>query len=80
MKKQDLSKFSTDTLKQKELILKIVLAIFLGVLLILIGLLIFMISKGEINPLIAVPITLFPVLLISLKQLKDIRTEIQSRQ
>ena len=80
MNRQKLTELSIDELKQKKQTLKMVLNIFLGVLLILIGVLIFMVIRNGITPLIAVPFALLPVYLLSQKNLKTINTEIESRK
>ncbi len=80
MNQQKLTELSIDELKQKEQLTKIVLNIFLGVLLLLIGLLVFMIFRNGITPMIAVPIALLPVYLSSRKDLLTIRNEIKSRK
>jgi hypothetical protein len=74
------TKLSIDELKQKEKVLKIVLSMFVGVLTVLIGVLVFTIIYKGMTPLLAVPFALLPLLLFSLKSLKDIRAEIQARQ
>ncbi len=80
MKQNKLTELSIEDLKQKEQTLKIVLGMFVGVLIILVGVLIFIIVKNGITPLIAVPIALIPVLLYSKKNLDAIKTEIESRK
>jgi len=80
MHKQKLTELSINELKQKRQTLKIVLNFFSGVLLLLIGLLIFMIIRNGITPLIAVPIALLPVFILSQKNLKTINNEIESRK
>ncbi len=80
MKEQKLTELSINELKQKEQILIVVLNIFWVVLLLLIGVLIFMIFRNGITPLIAVPIVLIPIFLLSRKNLKSIRNEIESRK
>ena len=80
MNRQKLTELSIDELKQKKQTLKMVLNIFLGVLLILIGVLIFMVIRNGITPLIAVPFALLPVYLLSQKNIKTINTEIESRK
>ncbi len=80
MSNQKLTELSIHTLNQKEQSLKIVLNIFKVVLLLLIGVLIIMIYRNGITPLIAVPIVLAPILLSSRKNLKNIRTEIETRK
>jgi len=80
MRQENLIKLSTEELKQKEKILKIVLVLFIVVLILLVGVVIFLpIGKGP-SPMIAVPIALSPILLYSIKNLKDLKAEIKSRQ
>lgn len=82
MRQENLTELSIDELKQKEKILKIVLGLFIGVLILLIGVVIFLLINNGLTPMtmIAVPIVLFPILLYEKKKLKDLRTEIKSRQ
>ncbi len=80
MNKQKLTELKMNELKRIEQTQKIVLNIFLVVLLLLIGLLIFIIFNNGITPLIAVPIALIPVYLFSRNNLKTIRNEIESRK
>ena len=80
MNKQKLTELKMNELKRIEQTQKIVLNIFLIVLLLLIGLLIFIIFNNGITPLIAVPIALIPVYLFSRNNLKTIRNEIESRK
>ena len=80
MNKQKLTELNMNELKRIEQTQKIVLNIFLVVLLLLIGLLIFIIFNNGITPLIAVPIALIPVYLFSRNNLKTIRNEIESRK
>lgn len=80
MKEQKLTELNTEELKQNEKTLKIILIIFIGVLAFLIALIVYIIIKKGMTPLIAVPIALLPVLFVSYKKLRDIKSEIKSRK
>ena len=79
MNQQKLTELSTEELKQKETLTNVVLNIFLGVIILLIGVLTFMIFRSGITPMIAVPIVLIPMYISSRKNLISIRNEIKSR-
>ncbi|WP_299222799.1 hypothetical protein [uncultured Aquimarina sp.] len=76
---EKLKALSTEELEQKERSSKIVLRMFLVILLLLTGTLIYL-SKNGVTPMIAVPISLFVVYLSSAKDHKLIKKEIASRK
>ncbi len=76
---EKLKALSIEELKQKEHSSKIVLRIFLVILVLLTGTLIYL-SKGDVTPMIAVPISLFVVYLSGIKDYKLIKKEIAARK
>jgi len=80
MKEKKLTETSIDELKRNEKTLKTILSAFIGVLSLLVGITIYLILNKGMTPLIAVPIALLPVLVMSYIKLKNIKSEIESRE
>ncbi|OBS12354.1 redox-active disulfide protein 2 [Elizabethkingia miricola] len=80
MKNENLSELSTDDLRKKEKVTKLITSVFIGLLTLLFVLSIYITIKKGFTPLFVVALALFPIVTLNLKNLKNIRNEIDSRK
>lgn len=80
MNQQELSNLSVAELKRKHAAIKTVSWILSLVLIGTLGFFIFISIRDGITPLIAVPFALSAILPMNLKNLKSLKTEIESRK
>ncbi len=81
MKRNKLTELSLEKLKKQQQILKTVTGIFIGVLLVLSFTLIYTYFKTkELSPLMIMPITLSPLVIMNYLNTKKITKEINSRK
>jgi mannose/fructose/N-acetylgalactosamine-specific phosphotransferase system component IID len=80
MKNENLNEISTDDLKKKEKVTRLITSVFIGMLSLLFVLSIYITIKKGFTPLFVVALALFPVVTLNLKNLKNIRDEIESRK
>ncbi len=79
MKQENFSALGTEELKQKYRIHSTLFMVFLGVYLLLVGMIVYQLLTDGMTALTAVPIALMPILIINRKKLKAMQTEIKSR-
>ena len=80
MEKHRFADTSTDELKKKQKALAAITGIFMGMLLVLVAVNIYSITKKGFTASVIIPLTLMPIALINFKNLKDIKAEIKSRE
>ncbi len=79
MKETDLSKLTIEELLKQEKTVKAVSYLFIGVIIIQFAAGIFLTIKQGFSIFMIVPIAFVPILMITISNLKKIRTEIDSR-
>ena len=80
MKKQLLKEMSNEELLKKEKLLKVFTYTFVGVLVALFLMNIYLSKKTGSSTSLIVPFALFPILIINMNSLKEIKKEISSRK
>lgn len=80
MNQKELSSLTIEELKKKQTAIKTVVWMLAIVLIGALGFFIFISIRDGITPLIAVPLALTAILPMNLKNLKTLKTEIESRK
>ncbi len=79
MKNKKLNELSNEELLKNEKSLKVVTYMLAGAILVLFAAGIFLTFRKGFSALSVIPIALFPIVILNLNSLKEIKTEIKSR-
>lgn len=80
MRKQELSALSTEELQKKEKALKGLTGMLGGALVVLFGLYLYITIQKGFTPLLILPFALMPILIVNIKNIQNIKKELEKRK